>query len=102
MTARPAKVHKVKCWPGDFEAIRLGVKTCEIRRCDDRDYRVGDVLEPHEYDPNAKNGDGYTGRLIRVRITHVDRMAGPLMIAGVAAPEIAIPLAALSFGRIST
>ncbi len=29
-TKRAPITHKLKCWPADFEAIRLGRKTCEL------------------------------------------------------------------------
>ncbi len=98
---RPPVTHKLKSWPGDFEAVRVGMKTCEVRRCDDRAFRVNDVLELHEYDPSKEE---YSGRLIRLRCTHVDRMAGPRMLcaAGNVGPDDVVPLAVLSFGKLST
>lgn len=44
--------HKLKIWPEYFEEIRAGRKTFEIRR-NDRDYRIGDVLELHEWSPET-------------------------------------------------
>ena len=103
-TIRPSVVHDLKVWPGDFESIRVGRKTCEIRRCDDRKFVVGDVLTLREFDPNKPGGEQYSGRLIRVRVTHVDRMAGPRMIAGIGRSSLddVVPLAALSFVGISS
>lgn len=98
---RPQKTHVLKSWPADFEAIRIGELTAEIRRCDDRDFRVGDILEEREYEPTAAR---FTGRMIRLRITRVDRMVGPRMLAGIGRSSLddVVPLAFLSFGRIST
>ncbi len=44
------KVHKLKCWPEYFQAVRSGAKTFEFRK-DDRPYEVGDILQLQEYDP---------------------------------------------------
>lgn len=51
------KTHELKCHPHFFAAIAAGKKTFEIRR-NDRDYRVGDVLDLREFDPTFGN----TGR----------------------------------------
>lgn len=51
------KTHTLKCHPHFFAAIAAGKKTFEIRR-NDRDYRVGDVLDLREFDPSYGN----TGR----------------------------------------
>lgn len=100
---RPVQ-HDLKSWPADFEAVRVGAKTAEIRRCDDRQFRVNDVLALHEFDPMANEGKGeYSGRLIRVRCTQVDRMAGPRVLCaiGTVGADDVIPFAVLSFGKIS-
>lgn len=93
---RPPTTHELKCWPGDFEAIRLGMLTADLRRCDDRTFHVGDVLLEREYEPQSAK---YSGRLIRLRITRVDRMAGPRMICavGVNGADDVTPFAMLSF-----
>ncbi|QJD54428.1 hypothetical protein P9A28_gp42 [Sphingomonas phage Eidolon] len=49
--------HELKCHPHFFAAIAAGKKTFEIRR-NDRDYRIGDMLNLREYDPTF----GHTGR----------------------------------------
>lgn len=93
---RPPTVHNLKMWPGDFEAVRQGLKTADIRRCDDRHFRKGDVLELHEWDPKTEK---YSGRYLRLRVTHVDRMAGPRMfcaVGNVGADDV-VPLSCLSF-----
>lgn len=101
-TIRPPANHDLKVWPGDFEAIVDGRKTCEIRRCDDRKFRVGDLLTLREYDP-AGNGK-YTGRLQRARVTHVDRMAGPRMFCAImpTGADDVVPCVVLCLATIST
>lgn len=49
--------HELKCHPHFFAALAAGKKTFEIRR-NDRDYRIGDMLNLREYDPTFGN----TGR----------------------------------------
>lgn len=49
--------HHLKTWPEYFEAIIDGSKNFEVRK-NDRDYKVGDVLELHEFKPNG----GFTNR----------------------------------------
>ena len=44
------RIHRVKCWPEPFAALRAGDKTHEVR-VDDRNYRVRDVLHLSEWDP---------------------------------------------------
>lgn len=44
-------VHELKCWPSQFDAIERGDKTFEVRRNDDRDFAVGDVLVLRKWDP---------------------------------------------------
>lgn len=99
--ARAPIEHELKSWPADFEAIRVGALTAELRRCDDRDFRVGDTLREREYEPAA---DAYSGRSIRVRITRVDRMAGPRILCSVGnqGGDDVVPIAMLSFGKITT
>lgn len=88
--AKP-KIHDLKCWPKDFDAIVRGDKTHEARRNDDRKFAVGDTLRLHEWipdDPNACHWLGaachasnpgetcrttgkYTGRTVDRIVTHV-------------------------------
>lgn len=100
-TIRPPQTHELKVWPGDFEAMRAGAKTADVRRSDDRKFRVGDLLSLREYDPAVKK---HTGRLVRARITHVERMAGPRILCSIG-PDGAgdmVPVMVLSFAMIST
>ena len=65
---RAAVEHKVKSWPRLFEATLSGAKTHDVRRSDERDYRVGDTLRLQEFDPDRQQ---YTGRELVVRITFI-------------------------------
>lgn len=59
------RVHELKCAPGPFDALQIGVKRHEIRQ-DDRDYREGDVLWLRHWDPVRE----YTGRSLFMRVTY--------------------------------
>jgi hypothetical protein len=61
--------HRLKTWPGYFQAIVAEVKTFELRQ-DDRPYAVGDRLILQEYDPEVR---GYTGASAGRTVTYVLR-----------------------------
>lgn len=61
------KVHKAKIYPEYFEAIISGLKTFEYRK-NDREYKVGDILELYEY---KADGQQYTGRKVRCEIPYI-------------------------------
>lgn len=63
-------VHDLKIWPQFFGDVADGRKRAELRK-NDRDYRVGDVLNLREYDPVAEQ---YTGRGVTAVVTHVQRI----------------------------
>ncbi len=87
----------LKIWPADLEQIRMGRKRSEVRRCDDRKFRVGDELELEAWEPEGGRAVADMGREA-IRVTHVERLAGPLLIAGISEHEAtAVPLAVLSF-----
>jgi hypothetical protein len=80
-------VHRLKTWSEYFRALRLGLKTCEIRK-DDRGFMTGDVLVLYEFvrytHEGAKPGDGYeTGEEITAQVTH--------LVRGGTAPVEALP-----------
>ena len=50
---RPIKIHELKCWPSQWEAVACGRKTFEVRK-HDRDFAVGDVLHLNMWDPNER------------------------------------------------
>jgi Domain of unknown function (DUF3850) len=86
--------HKLKSWLGAFSDVVAQVKRCEVRRCDDRVFQLGDELELQEYD-NEK--EQYTGKATLVRVIHIIRRAGPTIICGVSAQQIdVIPMAVMS------
>ena len=49
------KTHELKCHPHFFAAIAAGKKTFEIRR-NDRDYRIGDMLNLRRRPPPSPKG----------------------------------------------
>lgn len=59
--------HSIKCWPEYFAEVETGAKTFEIRK-DDRGYKIGDIVDLCEYDPERKEA---TGKIIPVVITYV-------------------------------
>lgn len=61
-------VHRLKTWPAPFEAVWDGLKRYEIRRCVDRTYRVGDLLDLQEYDPDART---FSGRGVLAYVTYM-------------------------------
>jgi Domain of unknown function (DUF3850) len=75
---RSSVEHKVKSWPHLFEATLAGTKTHEMRKATERDYRVGDTLKMHEYDPSLAT---YTGRELVVRITYITSPESPCALS---------------------
>lgn len=65
---RAKQRHELKCWPEFFGQIASGAKTHELRRCDDRDFAVGDELFLREFDPKEQT---YTGNSVIVVITYI-------------------------------
>lgn len=59
--------HSLKTWPEFFHKIATGEKSWELRK-NDRDYRVGDKLWLHEWDPKTKD---YCGGALLVEVTYV-------------------------------
>lgn len=60
------KVHELKIWPREFEAIKSGLKSFEFRK-DDREYKVGDSILLREW----TKINGYSGRKIEAKITYI-------------------------------
>lgn len=61
-----AGIHHLKSWPQHFKEVVKGNQYPEIR-INDRDFRFGDVVVIHEWDPveadrTERVCDGYTGR----------------------------------------
>ena len=61
--------HRIKVWPGVFDAIAGGRKTCEYRNLAGRAFEVGDFVVGMEYDPETRD---YTGHEYRRRISWID------------------------------
>lgn len=66
--------HQLKCWPEFFGAIQRGEKRHDLRR-NDRNFKVGDMIELWEFDP--KLGEGFTGLTQDVRITYITSADSP-------------------------
>lgn len=64
------ETHELKTWPAAFEPILRGTLTHQIRR-KDRSFAVGDFLLLREWDPKREVNDRYTGRAVRVTVTHI-------------------------------
>jgi len=60
-------IHNLKTWPDIFKVMKTGEKTFDIRK-NDRDFKVGDQVILHEYDPDKKK---YTGDHIHAKITWI-------------------------------
>jgi uncharacterized protein DUF3850 len=63
-----AITHELKCWPEFFEAISEGHKTHDLRRTDDRTFRLHDLIKLREFDPKTER---YSGREQMVEITYI-------------------------------
>ena len=60
------KTHDLKIYPQYFEDVRSGRKTFEIRK-NDRNYKVGDLLQLIKYNPLNEA----LGGVIKVEITYI-------------------------------
>lgn len=80
--------HRLKSWPQFFAAIRSGEKKHDLRRADDRNFRVGDTMLLEEFDPAIQR---YTGRKTRVRITYITSPGSPCALSeGALHPDFCI------------
>jgi hypothetical protein len=70
--------HELKCWPQLFEAILTGMKTHDLRRADDRNFKVGDIAQLNEFDPGAGR---YTGRRLKMKITYITSAKMPCALS---------------------
>lgn len=73
-------IHSLKEWPSHFGAVKSGKKRHEYRN-DDREppFEEGDELLLKEWNPAEI---GYTGREIKVRVTHVLRGQAFKVVSG--------------------
>ena len=60
--------YELKSWPELFEPVRLGRKTHDLRRADDRNFQIGDRLRLREFDPKTER---YSGRECTVEVTYI-------------------------------
>jgi len=60
-------LHELKTWPSAFSAVLASIKTHEVR-INDRDFKVGDLLNLQEYDIGKT---AYTGRFLVVEVTYI-------------------------------
>jgi hypothetical protein len=68
--------HELKCWPPYFEEVLTGRKPFEVRKIEDRWFKVGQTILLREYDRSLKQrdpetDDRYTGRSCLRRITYI-------------------------------
>lgn len=61
------RAHRLRCESAPFHALRNGEKRHEVRRCDDRDFRVGDLLILEE----VESSGAYTGEQSLLEVTHI-------------------------------
>jgi hypothetical protein len=76
-TTRRAK-YELKSWSEFFEPILLGKKTHDLRRADDRNFEVGDVLLLREFNPQSST---YTGRELLVEVTYITSAKHPCALS---------------------
>lgn len=70
-------IHRIKSWPKFFQPLSNGQRTHELRR-NDREYKVGDVLELREFLYNEKV---YSGRVIQMAITSITSASEPCAVS---------------------
>jgi Domain of unknown function (DUF3850) len=54
------------------------MKTHDLRRADDRNFRVGDIVRLNEFDPSSGR---YTGRKLKVKITYITSAEMPCALS---------------------
>ncbi len=74
-------IHNVKSWPAFFEAMISGRKMHDMRDKRDRDYKVGDGLVLHEWDPFT---GAYSGRKALFEITYITGNESPCAMSSAA------------------
>lgn len=62
------KIHKLKSWPAFFNEIIEDKKRHDMRRNDDREFEIGDILLLQEWDNNI---EAYTGKECEVKVTYI-------------------------------
>ena len=80
--------HRLKCWPQFFDTILAGEKRHDLRRCTDRAFEVGQVLELQEFDPQSER---FTGRVQLVEVTYITSAELPCALSkGALHPDFCI------------
>lgn len=72
-------IHNMKSWPRFFEAIVNGEKKHDIRS-KDRDFKIGDTVVLHEFDPFTGQ---FSGRKVECRISYITSNDTPCALSSV-------------------
>lgn len=59
--------HELKIWPDYFKAVKLGIKTFEVR-LNDRGFQKGDQVVLKEFNPKSIK---FTGEILKFEIGYV-------------------------------
>lgn len=86
--------QRLKIWPEAFDQLFHSTKPFTIRRCDDRQFRVGEVLDFVRFDPTA--GAAQDPMFCRCRVTAITRHAGGTELLGVTSDDKLVPMAVLT------
>src|SRR5260370_9920495 len=70
--------HEVKSWPEFYREIVSGSKKHDLRRADDRQFEVGDIMRYREWDPRTQK---YTGSALLVKITYKTEANAPCALS---------------------
>ena len=65
--------HVLKILPTFYNRVKLGLKPFEIRRNDDRDFRLHDELELREWSRYPKEYE-FTGRALLATVSYIDKL----------------------------
>lgn len=71
------RTHDLKILPEFFESWMKGRKRAEVRRSDDRDFKVGDTVNLWEFKKKK-----YTGRVLRAEVLHIDDVGSVVDLSG--------------------
>lgn len=76
---RTPVTHRLKCWAQFYREIAAGRKRHDLRRADDRDFRVGDRILLCEFSPEEGR---YSGREMLVEISYITSAKLPCALSG--------------------
>lgn len=60
--------HELKLWPVFWDDVYHGLKTFDVRKCRDRNFKQFDIVKFREWDPQTS---AYTGREMMALVTYV-------------------------------